>query len=300
MDEKTILIVDDTVENLDILAEILQDYDVIDAINGKMALEIVHEEKVDLILLDIMMPEMDGYEVCQRLKSDPVSKDIPIIFLTAKTDEASIEKAYDVGGGDYVTKPFLPKELLSRVKKELQIQQMMQELKRLAATDPLTRLYNRRHFDENTQPLYQLARREGKPLSLIMLDIDKFKSINDNYGHYIGDQVIIHLAETIKQNQRKSDLSARFGGEEFVMLLPNTDLQGANVLAEKLRKNVQDAVLEISRRQILQYTISLGVAEINVSRGESIVEGIKKADVALYEAKEGGRNQTAIYTSSGE
>ncbi len=295
MEEKTILIVDDTVENLDILAELLEDYDVIDAISGQDALDIIQEEAVDLILLDIMMPTMDGYEVCQHLKANPETQDIPIIFLTAKSDEASIEKAYDVGGADYVTKPFRPKELLSRVRKELKIQDMMKELKLMASTDPMTKLYNRRYFTQAAQNLYNLAKREHTPLSLVMLDIDKFKSINDTYGHDIGDHAIIHLATTIQNHQRKSDLSARFGGEEFVILLPNTDLDGAQIFAEKLRQDIESSSLPLGEDQQLNFTISLGAAQINPEAGQDIETGLKNADLALYQAKENGRNQVKLY-----
>jgi len=197
MKNKTILIVDDTVENLDILAELLVQYQVVDAISGEDALNILLNEQVDLILLDIIMPDMDGYEVCRRLKSNPDTKDIPIIFITAKTDEESIERAYEVGGADYVTKPSLPKELKARVKKELQIQDMMNELRILASTDSMTKLYNRRYFSKISNHILDLARRERSDLSIIMLDIDKFKNINDTYGHKVGDEVIIALANKL-------------------------------------------------------------------------------------------------------
>jgi len=211
MENKTILIVDDTVANLDILGELLKKYDVIDATNGEDALEILEDEKVDLILLDIMMPDMDGYEVCSRLKNNSNTKDIPIIFITAKTDEDSIEKAYEIGGIDYVTKPFRPKELLARVKRELQLQELQSELKLLASTDPMTKLYNRRYFTKMAEHTLDLVKREKKDLSIIMLDIDKFKNVNDTYGHQVGDDVIIELANTIRANQRNSDIVCRYG-----------------------------------------------------------------------------------------
>ncbi len=146
MKNKTILAVDDTVANLDILIELLNSYDIVDATSGEDALEIVEEENIDLILLDIMMPEMDGFEVCAKLKENPATKDIPIIFITAKTDEDSIEKAYELGGSDYVSKPFKPKELLARVKIQFELQNLQNELKLLASTDSMTKLYNRRLF----------------------------------------------------------------------------------------------------------------------------------------------------------
>jgi len=183
MENRTILVVDDTISNLDILIELLHDYDVIDATNGKDALEIAEEEEIDLILLDIMMPDMDGYETCQKLKSNSTTKNIPIIFITAKSDEDSIEKAYEIGGIDYVTKPFKPKELLARVNRELQLQDLQKQLKLLASTDPMTTLYNRRFFTNIASHLLDLAKRDKKTISIVMIDIDKFKTVNDTYGH---------------------------------------------------------------------------------------------------------------------
>ncbi len=294
MINNTILIIDDTVTNLDILSELLDDYDVIEATNGMDALDIVANEKIDLILLDIMMADMDGYEVCEKLQSNPDTKDIPIIFITAKTDENSIKKAYDIGGSDYVTKPFLPKELLAKVKKELQIKELIQELQLLASTDPMTKLYNRRYFFKISQHSFDLLKREKQNLSIIMLDIDKFKNINDTYGHSIGDEVIVHLANQIIMHQRKSDISARFGGEEFVILLPNTSLYGANIVAENLRKSVEESQININKNTTIQYTISLGVVQIDIQNNQTVENGIQEADNLLYKAKNNGRNKVCM------
>ncbi len=291
MKNKTILIVDDTIANLDILVELLDEYDVIDATNGKDALEIVDEEEVDLILLDIMMPDMDGYEVCKRLKSNEKTKEIPVIFITAKTDEESIAKAYDVGGSDYVRKPFLPKELLSRVKKELKLQDVMQELKLLALTDPLTKLYNRRFFIDASQAFLEMAKRDKSPLSLLMIDIDKFKNINDTYGHQIGDEIIKLLANIMLEGQRKSDMSCRYGGEEFVVLLPQTSLKKAQHVAQKLKESVEVSHFKITEKYDITFTISVGVSTVNIENEINIEKALKRADDALYEAKENGRNQ---------
>jgi len=294
MENRTILVVDDTISNLDILIELLHDYDVIDATNGKDALEIAEEEEIDLILLDIMMPDMDGYETCQKLKSNSTTKNIPIIFITAKSDEDSIEKAYEIGGIDYVTKPFKPKELLARVNRELQLQDLQKQLKLLASTDPMTTLYNRRFFTNIASHLLDLAKRDKKTISIVMIDIDKFKTVNDTYGHQIGDDVIIHLANIFLKNKRNSDIVCRYGGEEFVILLPNTSIEGAQTVAQKIRKNVESSIMNLASNKSLKYTISLGVSQVDVDNEINIEQALKRADDALYEAKEGGRNRVMI------
>jgi len=294
VDDKTILAVDDTVTNLDILEELLDQYDVISTISGKDALKIIDEEEVDLILLDIMMPDMDGFEVCQILKSNERTKDIPIIFITARTDEDSIEKAYDLGGADYVTKPFRPKELLSRVKKELKYKDMVDKLNFLASIDPMTKLYNRRYFTKASSHILNLAKRDKKELSIIMIDIDKFKNVNDTYGHGIGDDVIISLAHKLIGHQRTSDIICRYGGEEFVILLPNTSILNAKSVAQKLRVDIEQSRVSLKENQELKYTISLGVSQVDTQNEIDIEAALKRADEALYDAKESGRNRVRV------
>jgi len=297
MQNKTILIVDDAVENLDILADLLKDYDVIDTTCGEEVFEIVEEENIDLILLDIIMPKMDGYKVCEQLKADEKHKNIPIIFLTAKTDEGSIEKAYNVGGIDYIAKPFKPKELLARVDTQLRMQSLISDLKRsqeklklLSLTDPMTKLYNRRHFSSISRHILNLARRDKTQIAVIMIDIDNFKDINDTYGHYFGDEVIISLADELKNQKRDSDIVFRFGGEEFLILLPNTNLEGAEVLAQKIKKTVENKVLHFPSSKALKYTVSFGVS-VSREEQEDIQMVLNRADEALYKAKRNGKNR---------
>ena len=301
MKEKTILVVDDTVSNLDILVELLDDYDVIEATSGADALEIIATENVDLILLDIIMPEMDGYEVCKNLKLKDETKDIPIVFITAQADEVSIEKAYDVGGIDYVTKPFKSKELLAKIARELKMQELIfnlkesqKELKLLASTDPMTSLYNRRFFSKVSEHVLNLAKRDKTDVSVIMLDIDKFKDVNDTYGHKVGDDVIIALAKKLQELTRKSDIVCRFGGEEFVILLPETAINGALVLSEKIRLEVEKTVIDLEHDKKLKFTVSIGVSLVDHNEDINIESSIHRADEALYEAKENGRNKVIL------
>ena len=294
MIDRTVLIIDDTVANLDIVSDFLADYDVIASSSGKEALAIVESEKIDLILLDIIMPEMDGYEVCKILKSSKKTKDIPIIFLSSKSDEDSIEFAYEIGGIDYVTKPFKPKELLAKVKRELYFLDLQEELKLLASIDPLTKLYNRRYFIKAATTILELAQRNKTITSVVMLDIDKFKRVNDVYGHKAGDETLVALASSLLKISRKSDIISRWGGEEFLLLLPDTDLNGAFIIAEKIRKKIEDLVVSLENEQTLQFTVSLGVSEFNSKNDLNIEASINRADKALYKAKESGRNRVCI------
>ena len=289
--QKTILIIDDSEANVATLMALLEDqYDLLVSLDGGEAIDLLAEEKVDLILLDILMPGMDGFDVCEKIKSNANTRDIPIIFITVKVDEDSIEQAYEMGGVDYITKPFRSREVLSRIKKELALQDMMHELAYLASTDPLTKLYNRRYFSKIAQHVLALAKRERGTLSLVMLDMDRFKRINDTYGHQSGDEVIIHLADTIMAHLRKSDFACRFGGEEFVVLLPNTPIEDARHAAEKLRKAVEESVIILQSGETVRYTISLGIASVDLETEASIEPALKRADDALYAAKESGRN----------
>jgi diguanylate cyclase (GGDEF)-like protein len=299
----TILVVDDTKSNIEILLTHLgEQYNVIPALNGKRALDIARNKQIDLILLDIIMPEIDGYEVCTLLKKNESTRAIPVIFITAQTGEDGIEKAYDIGGIDYVTKPFRPKELLARIRRELTLQQLIKELEAskeelrvLATTDPMTKLYNRRSFANISANLLGQSKRQAQDMSVLMIDIDKFKDINDVYGHDVGDTVIITMAENLRNMSRKGDIVCRYGGEEFVLLLPNTRIGGACTLGEKIRQQIEEFVVKIESGGQFQFTISIGATEVDVPAEKNLEPALKRADVALYHAKEGGRNKLAAF-----
>ncbi len=295
MKRKTILVVDDEVVNLDILVELLHRFDVIDVTSGEEALEVLAKEKIDLILLDILMPGMDGYEVCHTVKADKSLRHIPIIFITSKNDDLSIEHAYEIGASDYITKPFRHRELLARVGNALRIQELQEELRLLASIDPMTRLYNRRYFTTMADKILKLARREKTPLSLAILDIDRFKQINDAYGHLAGDRVITALSEKLMGRYRESDLLCRFGGEEFVILMPNTELDVATLLAERTRKEIEKLKVPYNGETI-SMTVSIGVSQVDLEEEETLDPVLKRADDALYTAKKKGRNQ--VHTAS--
>jgi len=302
-DEKPplILIVDDLPQNLQVLGSILrkQNYQVAVATNGVQVINMIDNIDPDLILLDVMMPEMDGLEVCERLKCIPEKKGIPIVFLTAKTEIEDIVKGFELGAVDYVTKPFNATELLARVKTHIELKRnrdiilelltALEEknkiLEELAVTDSLTRIYNHRHIIERLALEVQAAKRHGSSLSIIMFDIDHFKSINDTHGHQFGDEVLVKVTLTIRNELRDIDIVGRYGGEEFLVVLRNTDQKGAIHAGNRIRKNIMDLKWDVDNVFV---TISGGIATL----GDEDVTGlIKKADQLLYKAKDNGRNR---------
>ena len=286
--KSTILIVDDIDTNIDILLELLgEKYDVLVAVDGKTALDIASKEKIDLILLDIMMPEMDGYEVCERLKSSEETHNIPVLFITAKTDEDSIEKAYDIGGSDYITKPFKPRELLARIKTQLQLRKLINNLDFIATHDEMTGIYNRRQFFHLASKRFKETK---KNLYAVMIDIDKFKAVNDKYGHSIGDEVIKIVTKTIAGSISKDTIFGRIGGEEFALVynIESEAIIMQNI--ESIREKIEKLEVKAHNGEIVKFTISEGVSKAKV-KTKNLDELLKEADIALYEAKGSGRNK---------
>jgi diguanylate cyclase (GGDEF)-like protein len=294
MDKNTILIVDDVPANIRILGESLKgNYKIRLATTGKKALEIAGSSNPpDLILLDIIMPAMDGYEVCQELKADSSTEDIPVIFITSMSQEEDETKGLALGAVDYITKPFSLPIVKARVKTHLELKHHRDTLVSLSTLDGLTGIPNRRRFDEFLKIEWLRALRESNPISLIMIDIDHFKYYNDNYGHIIGDdclkQVAICLAES---SHRPADFAARYGGEEFGVILPLTDVQGAVTVAQSLIKQIEELKIPHGSSPVSsRVTISLGVATVLPHRDLSPTILIEGADKCLYQAKEAGRN----------
>ena len=282
-----ILIVDDTVENIKLLTQLLssEGYKVKGAASGNAALRICKKNQPDLILLDIMMPGMDGYEVCSELKSDPSTKDIPIIFLSALDNVQDKVRAFQVGGVDYIEKPFETMEVIARVKNHTQIVSLQRkliarnkELKKLAETDALTGLLNRRKMGE-------LAESQMSSYFVVLFDIDNFKQVNDKYGHHTGDKVLVDIAELTQNILKDKGHVSRWGGEEFLILLPlwsRADAKDfANSLMQALRASEDSGV-----------TASFGVAE--GSSAISFTDVVKEADSAMYTAKVNGKNQIVV------
>jgi diguanylate cyclase (GGDEF)-like protein len=286
--KKTVLIVDDTKTNIDILLNLLgEKYDVVVALDGKSALETLEESSVDLILLDIMMPNIDGFEVCRRLKSNENTSDIPVIFVTARDDEDSIERAYEIGAIDYITKPFKPIELLARINTQLRVKELIEHLNFISSYDEMTGIYNRRKFFELSEKKFAQNRND---MYAVMIDIDKFKNINDNYGHPIGDRVIKLVTKTISSFISGDAVFGRLGGEEFGIVCNYSSSSGVVDNIEKIREAIENLEIISDNGDSIKFTISEGVAKASAET-KNLDELLKYADMSLYEAKGLGRNR---------
>ncbi len=299
----SILVVDDDKSIRQMLTMVLgsQNFYVLVAKDGLEALEILKEQTADLIISDVMMPNMDGYELCQNVKSDPALKDIYIILLTAKNGIEDRVIGLDQGADDYLGKPFATSELIARVRAAFRLVEMQRELKvknqllqEATRKDSLTQVYNRHHFNEVLAQEVTRCNRYGNNLALIIFDIDFFKSINDTYGHLTGDEVIKAVANSLKNNTRENDTVARYGGEEFTVVLPETGMEGVLMVAEKLRRYIETMPLAfdgISHK----ITISGGVASYLENGCIGGSDFIDKADQSLLIAKRTGRNRIVGY-----
>ena len=288
-----LLIVDDQPLVIRTLHEILkEEFDVFMATSGRQALDMCSENPPDIMLLDIMMPDMDGYEVCTALKSDQTLEDFPVIFVTAQQDVVDEVRAFDVGAVDFITKPINPALVSVRVRTQVVVKLQRDILHSIAMQDGLTGVANRRRFDEQAQLHWRQGRRDKKPLSLILIDIDHFKQYNDHYGHLAGDKALRDVAHALRSAlQRPHDSLSRYGGEEFACLLPDTDNGGARLLAQRLLDSVR--ALNIphamsSAGELL--TISAGVATLLPDSTSGIENLLNMADEQLYRAKHDGRN----------
>lgn len=294
----TILVVDDMTTALLLLHDLLKDtYEVKIAKSGTKALEILESPNdIDLILLDIEMPDINGYDVCKRIKNNETIKNIPIIFITGRTSQEDEEYGLNLGAIDYITKPFNKAIVKLRIKNYLDLKIKNDMLEKLSMYDGLTNIRNRRFFDETFEKTFSEIKRDKKSLAVLMIDIDFFKPYNDNYGHGQGDETLRKVAKALEKTiKRASDFVARYGGEEFVILLKDINKDGVEAVANNLLNAVRELKITHEFSKIENYvTVSIGASFYNSSSDITKLELMLKADETLYSVKNSGRNNFAI------
>jgi diguanylate cyclase (GGDEF)-like protein len=294
-EQLSVLIAEDNPDQMEILQTMLGQgrYRLVCAMDGEEAWAKLASEPVDIALLDIMMPKITGLEVCRRIREDPKLKNMYVIFLTAMVSGEDRVKGLELGANDYMTKPYYVPELMARLSVGERLTRERREMEKQAAHDALTGLHNRRTFEERLAHEFERAKRYGRPMSILMIDVDNFKSINDNYGHPCGDVVLQRIAQVIAGRTRKADIAARYGGEEFVVLLPEIGLEGGVQTGEKLRQEI--AAMRIDNHAApLSPTVSIGVASTSARRYPDPSSVVQDADLALYKAKGAGKNRVAF------
>ncbi len=282
-----VLVVDDNPANIDILLELLDEYDVRAVLDGESTFDAVKEEMPDLILLDITLPGIDGFEVCRRLKALPSVKEIPVVFLSASNDDASILKGFELGGVDYITKPYRAKEVLARVKTHVQLFKALRQLEKIATTDALTGIANRRKFFLRAPRLVEQAKAKNIPLFLAIIDLDGFKPINDTYGHDIGDEILKAFTVSAKELLPPNSCFGRLGGDEFCIVLGGSQEKIFKQM-ELLRAMI--AKMRLATASQLQITLSIGISKLS-KNDDTIHTLLKRADEALYKAKASSGNK---------
>jgi len=292
-----VLVIDDTesIHKLVIASLCPVGLEVIGELDGERGIERAVADQPDLILLDIELPNINGFEVCRLLKEHPFTRNIPIIFLTGMADIVSKVRGLEIGAVDYVTKPFDQVELRARVFAALRTKLMQDMLEQQSFLDGLTGLWNRSYLDRRLKSELSVARRYGRPLTLVLADVDHFKRVNDSVGHLFGDIVLQGIAEGLQAYARRTDIVARFGGEEFAMLLTDTNLRAAVHVSERLRMSAERRYFE-ARSEVVSITVSFGVAcSEDIGSELTPAELIRAADVALYASKDAGRNCVHVY-----
>jgi diguanylate cyclase (GGDEF)-like protein len=309
----SILLVDDDPGAIQLMGRILADVGrLLFAANGKDALRLARESAPDLILLDAEMPGMSGFELLRTLKAESSLADVPVIFITSHSEAGFEVSALDMGAADFIAKPLRPSRVLARVRTQLRVKQMADELRRTATTDALTGVANRRHFDESLEREWLRAQRSGDPVSLLMIDVDHFKLYNDLYGHPKGDVCLRHVTQALLSTcKRPADLVARYGGEEFMILLPQTPRHGAQRMAQQVLDAVATFGIFHEDSQTTHYvSVSVGIACFDDasacwsnpsaeqmrdnSHALRAIDLVQAADKALYSAKQAGRGQAKL------
>ncbi|EPA8365964.1 diguanylate cyclase [Vibrio fluvialis] len=293
----TVLVVDDQATNIQLIYQLLKnEYDVLMATTGQQAIAVCREHKPDLILMDVLMPDINGWETCKILKRDPDIATIPVIFVTALTDQDDENACWDAGAVDFLQKPINANTLKHRVRAHLTLKHQSDLLRSLAYVDGLTGISSRRHFDQYIETQMGHAFRKQESLGVLLIDIDFFKQYNDRYGHIAGDDCLRQVAQSLKQScLRSADMVARYGGEEFVLVLPDTDENGLEHIAQRIKQQLeQEAIAHIGSPTSL-LTVSAGGAVYQPGDQPGSTEAmLVLADTMLYKAKAEGRNKSRV------
>ena len=291
-----VLVVDDSRLNIKLLTDILEKegYDVHSSNNGFSVVELTHETTPDIILLDIIMPGIDGYEVCRRLKADHELKDIPVIMITSKTGSSDIREALELGAFDYIKKPVDEVEVIARLQSALRFKKYQDRLKEMAMKDHLTGLYNRMLLIELLEKELANNKRGMLGTAFVMLDVDNFKKVNDTYGHLAGDMILSQLSQILTSSVRIEDVVGRYGGEEFGIVLKQTDEDIAIKICERIRKRIEKFEFQWKDYKI-NITISIGLCYKKYVDEVETEEIIRRADHVLYKAKTHGKNRIEVY-----
>jgi diguanylate cyclase (GGDEF)-like protein len=297
----TILVIEDHPDQRDLLAIVLQreGYRVVTAGNGVEAIEKLQKEDVQIALSDIMMPKMDGFELIKAIRSEPSFKGIYIILITARIQEGDRVRGLDLGADDYITKPFSFSELLARVRVGSRVVTYQQNLEYQTQTDALTGLFNRRAFERKIAEEYERAKRYKHAVSLLLLDIDNFKNINDTYGHHGGDIALVKISAILREKTRRSDFPARYGGEEFVLILPETDQESGLQVANKIHEEIRSQIFGTSTMPFA-LTVSIGLSSTSTKPYSDWRQMIEDADEAMYLAKNSGKNRVQVSLPRGK
>ncbi len=292
--KRKILVIDDMSNNLKILENFLlkNEYEVFTAMDGLSGIKIAKEIIPDLILLDIMMPDIDGYETCRHIRDEEKLRDVPVIFITAKNQQEDVLRAFEVGGDDYVVKPFFFQEVLHRIRVHVENKLLREQLFALSMKDPLTGLWNRRYFIDMAKNEMERSLRYNRELSFVICDIDDFKKVNDQYGHSAGDRVLKKIADGLMHSVRHSDCVGRWGGEEFVILFPETDKETALSILERIKDRLCSIVTTCDKAEIW-VSLSFGISGLDdLLDGNNEFDVLyKRADERLYVAKNNGKNR---------
>lgn len=292
-----ILVVEDTQRDFEYLRDRLaqESYEILHAPTGHQGLRMLEENAVDLVVLDIMLPDLDGFELCKRIRQDERFASLPVLFYTSSDTIDNRLLGLQLGASDFLVKGGHDREMLLRIRNMLSAKKLFDEMVKLSVIDGLTHVYNRRYFQHRLMDEFERGRRYNREFCCVIVDVDHFKEVNDTHGHPAGDVVLKQVAAYLRRNTRASDVLCRYGGDEFGLLLPETEIQGAYVTAERIRVMIEKADFGGPQYKGLKVSVSSGISSLMSHNAMGMDELVTQADVALYQAKRIGRNRVMVY-----